>query len=208
MATTKKITSTKKPTTRTTATKKVASNKVENTAKKTVTKELENTAEEVVLEEEITKEPKNFKETDLIPCMCVFPGSVGMTGKRTRNVYHWDGMGSIEYVEFQDLTSEVLNKKSTYIYEPLIIISDDDFLDLNPKLHELYSDYYTPDEIIEVIEDSSPEEMKEFIENLPYKLKDNVKTIASTLIQNGELDSIRKVKIIDKIFGTNLEVIS
>ena len=102
----------------------------------------------------------------------------------------------------------MLNKKSTYIYEPLIIISDDDFLDLNPKLHELYSDYYTPDEIIEVIEDSSPEEMKEFIENLPYKLKDNVKTIASTLIQNGELDSIRKVKIIDKIFGTNLEVIS
>ena len=162
----------------------------------------------MVLEEEVTKEPKNFKETDLIPCMCVFPGSVGMTGKRTRNVYHWDGMGSIEYVEFQDLRSEVLNKKSTYIYEPLIIISDDDFLDLNPKLHELYSDYYTPDEIIEVIEDSSPEEMKEFIENLPYKLKDNVKTIASTLIQNGELDSIRKVKIIDKIFGTNLEVIS
>lgn len=208
MATTKKITSTKKPTTRTTATKKVASNKVENTANKTVTKELENTAEEVVLEEEVTKEPKNFKETDLIPCMCVFPGSVGMTGKRTRNVYHWDGMGSIEYVEFQDLRSEVLNKKSTYIYEPLIIISDDDFLDLNPKLHELYSDYYTPDEIIEVIEDSCPEEMKEFIENLPYKLKDNVKTIASTLIQNGELDSIRKVKIIDKIFGTNLEVIS
>lgn len=50
--------------------------------------------------------------------------------------------------------------------------------------------------------------MKEFIENLPYKLKDNVKTIASTLIQNGELDSIKKVKIIDKIFGTNLEVIS
>lgn len=208
MATTKKITSTKKPTTRTTATKKVASNKVENTANKTVTKELENTAEEVVLEEEVTKEPKNFKETDLIPCMCVFPGSVGMTGKRTRNVYHWDGMGSIEYVEFQDLRSEVLNKKSTYIYEPLIIISDDDFLDLNPKLHELYSDYYTPDEIIEVIEDSYPEEMKEFIENLPYKLKDNVKTIASTLVQNGELDSIRKVKIIDKIFGTNLEVIS
>lgn len=195
MANTKKTTSTKKPTTRTTAIKKVASKKVENTA------------EEVVLEE-VTKEPKNFKETDLIPCMCVFPGSVGMTGKRTRNVYHWDGMGSIEYVEFQDLRSEVLNKKSTYIYEPLIIISDDDFLDLNPKLHELYSDYYTPDEIIEVIEDSSPEEMKEFIENLPYKLKDNVKTIASTLIQNGELDSIRKVKIIDKIFGTNLEVVS
>lgn len=195
MANTKKTTSTKKPTTRTTATKKVASKKVENTA------------EEVVLEE-VTKEPKNFKETDLIPCMCVFPGSVGMTGKRTRNVYHWDGMGSIEYVEFQDLRSEVLNKKSTYIYEPLIVISDDDFLDLNPKLHELYSDYYTPDEIIEVIEDSSPEEMKEFIENLPYKLKDNVKTIASTLIQNGELDSIRKVKIIDKIFGTNLEVVS
>ena len=63
MATTKKITSTKKPTTRTAATKKVASNKVENTAKKTVTKELENTAEEVVLEEEITKEVDVVNDT-------------------------------------------------------------------------------------------------------------------------------------------------
>ena len=207
MAITKKTTSTKKPTTRTTATKKVVSKKVEDTVKETVTKELEDTAEEVVLKKE-TKEPKAFKDTDLIPCLCVFPGSVGMTGKRTRNVYHWDDIGSVEYVEFQDLRSEVLNKKSTYIYEPLIIISDDDFLDLNPNLHDLYSEYYTPDEIINVIEESSPEEMKDFIENLPYKMKDNVKTIASTLIQNGELDSIRKVKIIDKIFGTNLEVVS
>lgn len=207
MAITKKTTSTKKPTAKTTATKKVVSKKVEDTEKETVTKELEDTAEEVVLKKE-TKEPKVFKDTDLIPCLCVFPGSVGMTGKRTRNVYHWDDIGSVEYVEFQDLRSEVLNKKSTYIYEPLIIISDDDFLDLNPNLHDLYSEYYTPDEIINVIEESSPEEMKDFIENLPYKMKDNVKTIASTLIQNGELDSIRKVKIIDKIFGTNLEVVS
>ena len=50
--------------------------------------------------------------------------------------------------------------------------------------------------------------MREFIENLPQNLKENVKTIASTLIQDGELDSIKKVKVIDEIFGTKLEVIS
>ena len=117
-------------------------------------------------------------------------------------------MGVVEYVEYQDLRSEVLNKKSAYIYKPLIIVEDEDFLSQNKALHEMYEDIYTPEEIVLKIRKSSAEEMKKFITSLPTGIKENVKNIAATMIQDGSLDSIKKLKVIDNIFGTDLNMYS
>lgn len=163
--------------------------------------------EETVAEEEVkttVKQKKKFKDTDLIPCLCVFPGSVGMTGRRSGNTYLWEDMNVIEYVEYQDLKSEVLNKKSTYIYEPLIIVNDEEFLDQYPNLAKMYEEFYTPDEIMDKIESYNPEEMRDFINSLPAGIKSNIKNIAATMIQDGTLDSIKKIKVIDEIFETEL----
>lgn len=187
----KKTTSTAKTTTRKTAAKKT-------TAKAAKAVEV---VEPVV---ETKVEVKKFENTDLIPCICMFPGSVGMTGRRTGNVYIWEDMGAVEYVEYQDLKSEVLNKRSTYIYEPLIIVDDEDFLAQNQALADIYETFYTPDEIIDKIINSKPEAMKKFILALPSGLKQSVKNIAATLIKDGDLDSVRKINAIDDIFGTEL----
>ena len=173
-------------------------------------------AEELTVEEKSkkkvvktpAKEVKKFSDRDLIPCLCAFPGSVGMTGKRTGNVYLWEDMGVVEYVEYQDLRSEVLNKKSTYIYKPLIIIEDEDFLSQNSGLAKMYKDIYTPEEIVTKIRKSSPEEMRKFVVALPSGLKDNVKNIAATMIKDGSLDSVRKIKVLDEIFETDLTMYS
>lgn len=162
----------------------------------------ENTAEEEV--KTTVKQKRKFKDNDLIPCLCVFPGSVGMTGRRSGNTYLWEDMNVIEYVEYQDLKSEVLNKKSTYIYEPLIIVNDEEFLDQYPNLAKMYEEFYTPDEIMDKIESYNPEEMRDFINSLPVGIKSNIKNIAATMIQDGTLDSIKKIKVIDEIFETEL----
>ena len=154
------------------------------------------------------KKIKKFNDEDLIPCLCVFPGSVGMTGRRSGNTYLWEDMGVVEYVEYQDLRSEVLNRKSSYIYKPLIIVEDNDFLDENKNLAKMYKDIYTPDEIVAKIKKSIPEDMRKFVNSLPSGIKNNVKNIASTMIKDGSLDSIRKVKILDDIFGTDLSMYS
>lgn len=162
----------------------------------------ENTAEEEV--KTTVKQKRKFKDNDLISCLCVFPGSVGMTGRRSGNTYLWEDMNVIEYVEYQDLKSEVLNKKSTYIYEPLIIVNDEEFLDQYPNLAKMYEEFYTPDEIMDKIESYNPEEMRDFINSLPAGIKSNIKNIAATMIQDGTLDSIKKIKVIDEIFETEL----
>ena len=158
--------------------------------------------------EEPIKKAKRFDDRDLIPCLCAFPGSVGMTGKRTGNVYLWEDMGVIEYVEYQDLRSEVLNKKSSYIYKPLIIIEDEDFLLQNPNLAEMYKDICSPDEIVLKLRKSSIDEMRRFILTLPSGIKENVKNIAATMIKEGSLDSVRKIKVLDEIFETDLTMYS
>lgn len=198
----------------TTATKSTAAKKTgtKTTAKKTSTvkKEVEPVVEETVEEviEEPVKKAKKFKDTDLVACLCMFPGSVGMTGRRSGNVYLWEDMGVTEYVEYQDLRSEVLNKKSMYIYKPLIIIEDEDFLMENPSLAKMYEDIYTPEEIVAKIKDSTPDGMRKFVEALPSGVKESVKNIASTMMHDGALYDIRKIRILDNIFETDLELYS
>ena len=202
----------------TTATKKTAAKKTTTKKTSTVKKEIEPIIDEVIdeIDEEIieevvvetVKEAKKFKDTDLVACLCMFPGTVGMTGRRTGNVYLWEDMGVTEYVEYQDLRSEVLNKKSMYIYKPLIIVEDEDFLDQNPTLEKMYKDMYTPDEIISKIRKETPEGMRKFVEALPTGIKDSVKNIASTMMHDGILYDIRKIRILDNIFETDLELYS
>ena len=46
--------------------------------------------------------------------------------------------------------------------------------------------------------------MKKSIASLPEGAKDSIKTIAATMVDNGTLDSVRKVKVLDEIFGTEM----
>ena len=117
-------------------------------------------------------------------------------------------MGVVEYVEYQDLRSEVLNKKSAYIYKPLIIIEDEDFLLQNPSLAKMYEDICSPDDIVLKLRKSSIDEMRRFIIALPSGIKENVKNIAATMIKEGSLDSVRKIKVLDEIFETDLTMYS
>ena len=95
--------------------------------------------------EEVKKEPRKFENEDMISCLCMFPGFVSMTGRKTRNIYTWEDMGTTEYIEYQDLKSEVMNKQSIYIYRPLIVVQDEDFLAQFPTLAAMYEEYYNPD---------------------------------------------------------------
>ena len=154
------------------------------------------------------KAKRKFNDEDLIPCLSVFPGSVGMTGKRSGRTYLWEDMSVIEYVEYQDLRSEVLNKKSSYIYKPWILVDDEDFLADNPNLKRMYDEIYTPEELIVKLRKSTPDELKKFVNSLPAGIKSHVKNIAATMIKDGDLDSIRKIQVLDNIFGTDLNMYS
>lgn len=168
---------------------------------KTVNKE-DNTTEVVE-----TKKTKKFDKEDLILCRSITVGQLFLDGVKSGNSYYWADYGDITEVEYQDLVVMVRSKNNSYIYGSFFIIEDEDFIDEFPTLKKFYEDQYTIKELESVL-DLNVRDMIATINNLPSRAKDSLKNIASTKVVNGELDSVKKIKALDELFGTELDLLS
>lgn len=145
-----------------------------------------------------------FAKDDLIPVRNLFAGASVMIGKRTGNKYVWDDFGDEQYVEYDDLKSAVLNKRSDFIYSPSLLILDDDFIDEFPYLKNFYANMMTPEDLEDLVKNGSEEEFRTKVQSMPTGLKDTVKGLVATMIQEGTLDSVKKIRAIDELLGTEL----
>lgn len=175
--------------------------------KSTSKKKTEEVKETVVQEQEETKSAKaevEFKNSDAIETKSVFAGSVTLVGRRTGNIYVWENLGDYQDVEYQDLLAEIRNRYSKYIYEPLILIENEDVIAKFPKLEELYSEMMDVEELTNAILDEEVDDLRDILVSLPTGLKDSVKSIVATLMQEGDLYDVRKIRLVDDLFGTAL----
>jgi hypothetical protein len=183
-------------------------------AKKTTSKkdkaaeEIAKEAEEVqeAIEEKVvpTEQPREFQKDDLIEVKSVFAGSCTLVGRRSGNVYVWETLGEIQYVEYQDLLAEITNRYSKYIYEPLLLIEDEDVINKNPKLKDLYNAMIDVEDIEDSLLNDSVEDLRSILISLPSGLKETVKSVASTLMQDGALYDVRKIRLLDDLYRTAL----
>lgn len=181
---------------------------VKKTPTKKTTPKKEQANEEVVntFEEEVVEieQPREFKKDDLIKVKSVFAGSCTLIGRRSGNIYVWEALGEIQYVEYQDLLAEITNRYSQYIYEPLLLIEDEDVINKNPKLKDLYDTMIDVEDIEESLLNDSVEDLRNILISLPSGLQKTVKSIASTLMQDGDLYDVRKIRLLDNLYHTAL----
>lgn len=188
---------------------------VKKTPAKNTTSKKDKSAEEVVkkaeevqevVEEKVvsTEQPREFQKDDLIEVKSVFAGSCTLVGRRSGNVYVWEKLGEIQYVEYQDLLAEITNRYSKYIYEPLLLIEDEDVINKNPKLKDLYDAMIDVEDIEDSLLNDSVEELRSILITLPSGLKETVKSVASTLMQDGALYDVRKIRLLDDLYHTAL----
>lgn len=155
----------------------------------------------------VTEEPetKTFAPDAGVECVSVTSGELIIIGKKTNNVYRWTNYGDTTTVEFQDLRVEARNAKSRPLYDPLIMIEDEDVLAL-PEF-EAVADSYKNAISIEEIDQFFDLPLQQFamkLRTLPKGIKNTIKSIARDKLDAGELDSIQKIKVIDEILGTEL----
>lgn len=191
---------TKKKSTRRSPVKKTPTKKT-TSKKEQANEEVVNTFEEEVVEIE---QPREFKKDDLIKVKSVFAGSCTLIGRRSGNIYVWEALGEIQYVEYQDLLAEITNRYSQYIYEPLLLIEDEDVINKNPKLKDLYDTMIDVEDIEESLLNDSVEDLRNILISLPSGLQETVKSIASTLMQDGDLYDVRKIRLLDDLYHTAL----
>lgn len=188
---------------------------VKKTPAKNTTSKKDKSAEEVVKEAEevqevvqeevaLTEQPHEFQKDDLIEVKSVFAGSCTLVGRRSGNVYVWENLGEVQDVEYQDLLAEITNRYSKYIYEPLLLIEDEDVIAKHSKLKDLYDSMIDVEDIEDSLLNDSVEELRSILIALPSGLKETVKSVASTLMQDGDLYDVRKIRLLDDLYHTAL----
>ena len=159
--------------------------------------------EEEVLKTNDSSTKKEFGQEDLILCRSMVSGQLFVDGVRSGLLYTFADYNDTCEIEYRDLIYLVRSYKDKTIYEPRIIIEDEDFIAENPKLAELYESMYTRGDLMEIINLPIPQ-MVDTINALPMGCKNALKGITATMIDNGQLDSIQKIKALDEIFETNM----
>ena len=155
---------------------------------------------EVKPEKKTKVEKKKFEANDGVACSSIFPGKLFMTGDKSGMDYAWTRYGDIVDVEYRDLVSAV-QARSNYIYKPFFIIEDEDFIAEFPQLKRFYDEKYAMKDLRGVL-NLNVSEMKREIAELPDGARQALRSIASTAIQNGDIDSYSRVKAIDEALET------
>lgn len=161
--------------------------------------------EEPVVEKK--SEVKKFEPSDPITCRSVCQGILNMEGKSTGAMYRFDGYGDEIDIEYRDLLSEARNARSAYIYNPMLIVEDKDFINSVPALKKFYDNYADVTNLRGIL-GKPVQQMIEAIQELPQGAQDQIKILASTLISNGELDSMSRIKALEDYFGIQMSLVA
>lgn len=168
--------------------------------KKATTKATTSTVTETEVK---TTKPKTFSQTDTILCRSVTPGWLGVPGK-SGMYYVFANYGDETEIEYGDLFA-LKNSHSRYIYDPLFVIEDEELLE-NPRwkdISEFYSDkVYGIDDINNVLNKPN-NAFKNTLTTLPKGLLKAITVEVAKRIEDGTFDSIRKIKALDEVCGTD-----
>lgn len=159
----------------------------------------------VVEEKKATKRTaRKFAPDEPISCRSITFGELLLTGPKSKLLYSWANYDDTTEVEYQDLQA-LKSTRSSYLYRPRFIIEDEELVEQwNKDFKELY------DGVIEVdVEEMLKLPINQFkarLKKAPKGVQQAVKDIAGEKIMNGSLDSIKKIKAIDEILGTDLKL--
>ena len=166
----------------------------------------EETKTEEVNQTQVKSTPKKFNPNDGIRCRSVTHGILFVDGLATNMKYTFVDYDYETEIVYRDLVALVVARNKA-IYNPRIIIMDEDFIAEYPALGKFYKEHFATKNIKEILE--LPDyEMKEAISKLPKGAVESLKSIAVNQIVSGEIDSIRKIKALDEAFGTDLSLLN
>lgn len=159
-----------------------------------------------VVNEEIKRQPAqtSFSPTDLISCKSVTDGLLLLPGSKSGILYQWYDFGQTVDVEYQDVMQLVLSR-SRYVFEPLLVVEDENFISQRKDLSALYETMYDVNYLDDIF-NLDLTEFKRILNSLPIGIANSVRTLAATKIQDGTLDSLQKIKAIDEILKTELSL--
>lgn len=156
-------------------------------------------------EAKTTSKPRSKKRNDYVICRSVTAGGLNITCP-SRNRYEFKSYGTQNEINYYDLV-DLIRKGSEHIFLPRIIIEDDEFLEEYPDIKDMYEDMFTGRDLKDIIKLPIPE-MERQISKLPVGAKETLKSLAASMIANGEIDSVSKIKALSEIYDSDFNLLS
>ena len=167
--------------------------------RKTGTEEVQST------EETVEKKKKEFSQSDGVLCVSITQGILNVVGVKTGMIYRFADYGDETEIEYRDLVG-MIRSKDKAIFEPRFVVVDEDFVAEYPAIKKFYDDEFSLQNIKSIL--TLPEnQMIEEIKKLPTGALNSLKSIAAEQVFTGEIDSVKKIKALDSVFGTDLNLL-
>lgn len=163
------------------------------------------TVEDSITEETVVKKKKVFDQSDGVMCVSITQGKLYVEGSKTGMLYSFSDYGDETEIEYRDLVG-LIRSKDKSVFEPRFVVNDKDFIEEYPALKKFYDDEFSIKNIKKILL-MPDDQMVAEIEKLPRGAADSLKSIAAEQVSNGEIDSVRKIKALDTVFGTNLNLL-
>lgn len=170
--------------------------------KETVNNSVDENIVQETEKENKAKAKRKFQADDMIPCMSITAGEYLYIGAKSDDLYSWADIGDVTEVAFEDL-NYAARRGVNILFAPRVIVQDEDFIELFPKLNDIYAGLYSTQDLKEILS-LSPTQIKKEVEKLPIGAKDSLSSIVMTEIDKGRYSDIKKIKVFDEIFGTNM----
>jgi hypothetical protein len=150
------------------------------------------------------KEKRKFALDDMIMCRSVCYGELLYPAIKSGLVYRFEGYGDRSEIEFRDLQA-LRSTRSDYLFRPCFIIEDEELLEQWPDLKQV------TEKVAEIDGESlfnlPANQFKKALKELPVGFKATVRNMANSKINDGTLDSLAKIKILDEVLGTDLRLL-
>lgn len=150
---------------------------------------------------------KTFRPDTPITCRSVRQNELFFKSN-TGTEYTWNGFGDIRELPYSDIMS-MKASRSAYLYEPWLLIEDEELM-AKPEFqkefgetYEIYKEFDNPKAFFEL----PIMEIKQRLERAPKGLKDLIIYNAGQYIEDGTLDRIGVINVLDEIFGTHLRML-
>lgn len=142
---------------------------------------------------------------EYVMCKSVKVGGLNINCK-SGNVYEFTDYDSECEIEYHDLAA-LVRKRSDHLFLPRIVVEDDDFIEEFPQLKKVYESMYTMEDMDELF-DLPPHQMIAAIKAMPTTVAESLKSVISTRIANGQIDSVRTIKALNDYYDCDFSLIS
>ena len=161
---------------------------------------------EAVVEEPSVPKIKEYKAYDLVPCQSLVSGKMYYHSPKSNTTYTWDDNGVIVDITYEDLLV-MKQSHSGIMYRPCMMIMDKELI-AHPRWSDVKRIYDNYDVLslsdAEKVINLDPNSLKKALERLTPAMRAVICDTAATMIEQHNLDSITKIKIIDEVCGTEL----